>query len=154
MHMLCKTGTVCLRVADSHFISDRICVRTLLTHMHCLLPEDLALDLNQVFIFCPVSLLPSLLSGGDMQSNSTPGSTIGPAKQWVLVIGVIIIIANNCPPPHLCTMYHEPIVCVIYNIFSQIILEISLYLRHPSNALVFQPYIDHIHLKNRQVEPL
>ena len=29
MHMLYKTGTVCLRVEDQHFIFDRICVCTI-----------------------------------------------------------------------------------------------------------------------------
>ena len=47
MHRLCKTGTVCLGVADPHFIFDRIGVRTIRTHMCRLLPEDLTLALNQ-----------------------------------------------------------------------------------------------------------
>ena len=64
MHMLCKTGTVCLRVADPHFIFDQICVRTILTYMCCLLPSDLALALKQVLSICPIPLLLPLLSGG------------------------------------------------------------------------------------------
>ena len=61
MHMLYKTGTVCLRVADPHFIFDRIGVRTIQIHMCSLLPEDLELALKQV-----LSFLPPLLSGGHM----------------------------------------------------------------------------------------
>ena len=38
MHMLFKTGTVFLRVADTHFIFERIYVLTLRTHMCLLLP--------------------------------------------------------------------------------------------------------------------
>ena len=38
MHMLCKTGTVCLRVTDPYFIFDRIGFRTILTHMFLLIP--------------------------------------------------------------------------------------------------------------------
>ena len=148
MHMLCKTGTVCLRV-QTHFIFDRICVCTLQTHMRRLLPEYVALALNQVLRLFPIPPLPLLLGGGDMWSNSTSGSTIGPDKQWVLYIDAIGIRVNDFPPPPLCTPYHEPIVCVIYRLFSHIIVEISLDLRRPSYALVCQPDIDHIHRKNR-----
>ena len=42
MHMVFKTGTVFLRVADPHLISDQIGVRTIQTHMCRLLPADLA----------------------------------------------------------------------------------------------------------------
>ena len=66
MHMLRKTGAVCLRVVEQHFIYDRICVRTLLTHMRCLLLEDLALSLKQLLSLCPISLIPPIISGGDM----------------------------------------------------------------------------------------
>ena len=62
IHMLCKTGTVFLRVADQHLIFDRICVRIILTHMHRLLTEDPAIALKQVLSICPIPLLPPLLS--------------------------------------------------------------------------------------------
>ena len=48
MNMLRKTGTVCLRVTDPHFISDRICVCTIQKHTRRILPEDLELELKQV----------------------------------------------------------------------------------------------------------
>ena len=63
MHMLCKTGTVCLRMTDPHLIFDRIDVRTIQTHMCLLLLKDLALALNQVLSFCYIPFLPSLISG-------------------------------------------------------------------------------------------
>ena len=66
MHMLCKTGTVCLRVTDPHFIFDHIGVRTIRTHMCHLLPEDLALALKQLFIFFPIPFIPPILSRGHM----------------------------------------------------------------------------------------
>ena len=66
MHMLCKTGTVCLRVADPHFIFDRIGVRTIQTHMCHLLTEDLALALKQVLSFPPIPFICPLLSRGHM----------------------------------------------------------------------------------------
>ena len=66
MHMLCNTGMVCLRVADPHFIFDRICVRTIRIHMRRLLPVDLSLALKQVSSLCPIPILPPLLSGVDM----------------------------------------------------------------------------------------
>ena len=66
MYMLCKTETVCLRVADPHFIFDCIGVRTIRTHMCHLLPSDLALALKQVLSFCPIPFLPPLLSGVHM----------------------------------------------------------------------------------------
>ena len=75
MHMLYKTGTFCLRVADPHFIFYRIGVCTIRTHMCCLLPADLALALNQVSSFCPIPILPTLFSGGNMWRNYTYGST-------------------------------------------------------------------------------
>ena len=53
-------------VADQHLIFDRIGVRTIRTHMRCLLPEDLALALKKVFCLCPIPLLTHLLSGGYM----------------------------------------------------------------------------------------
>ena len=62
IHMMCIIGTVCLRVADPHFIFDRIGVRTIRTHTCRLLPADLALDLKQVLSFCPIPLL----SGGQL----------------------------------------------------------------------------------------
>ena len=66
MHMLCKIGTVCLRVADPNFIFDRIGVRTIRTQMCRLLMADLALTLKQVLIFCPIPFLPPILSGDHM----------------------------------------------------------------------------------------
>ena len=45
---------------------DHICVRTILTHMHRLLLEDLALALMKVLSLCLNPLLPHLISGGDM----------------------------------------------------------------------------------------
>ena len=66
MHMMCKTGTFFLSVADPHFFFDRISVSTIRTHMCRLLPEDLALALKQVLSFCPIPLLPPLLIGGHM----------------------------------------------------------------------------------------
>ena len=59
----------------------------------------------------------------------------------------MVIRVKDCPPPPFCTPYHEPIVCVIYHLFSQIIVEIILDLRHPSYALVFQLDTNHIHCK-------
>ena len=64
MHMLCKTGTIFLRVEYPHFIFDRISVRTIQIHMCHLLPSDLALALKQVLSFYPIPFLPSVLSGG------------------------------------------------------------------------------------------
>ena len=66
MYILCKTGTVCLRLVDPDFIFDHICVRIICTHMRHLLMENLALALKQVLSFCPTPLLPPLLSGGHM----------------------------------------------------------------------------------------
>ena len=66
MHMLCKIGTVCLRVEDSHFIFERICVRTIQTHMRRLLPADLSLSLKQVLSLCPIPILPPLIIGVEM----------------------------------------------------------------------------------------
>ena len=139
MHMLCKLGTVFIRVADPHFIFDRIGVRTIRTHMCRLLTEDLALALKQVLSFCNISILPPLISGGHMYSNSTSGSTIDPAKQWVVIIKGFAIRANNSPTPPLYTLHYESIVCVIYHLFSKIIVETSLGLLRPSDALVCQP---------------
>ena len=65
IHMLYKTGTVCLRVADPHFIFDRICVHTIRTNMRNLLTVDLALFLKQLLILCPILLLPCILSEVD-----------------------------------------------------------------------------------------
>ena len=64
IQMLLKTGTVFLRVAESHLIFDPIGVCTIRTHMCRLLPEDLALALKQVLSFFPIPSLPPLLSGG------------------------------------------------------------------------------------------
>ena len=64
MHMMRKTGKVCLRVAEPYFILCRIYVRTIRTHMRCLLPEDLTLALKQVLSICPIPLLHPLLNGG------------------------------------------------------------------------------------------
>ena len=154
MHMLCKTGTVCPRVADPYIIFDRIGVRTIRTHMCCLLLADLVFALKQVLSFFPVPILPPLLIGGHMQINYTSGSTIDPPKQWVVVVKGFVVRVNNSPPPPIYTPHHEPTVGDIYQIFSDIIVEIILGLRYPSDALVFQPDIDHIHHKNRQIEPL
>ena len=66
IHIMCKTVTVCLRVADPHLFSDRICVRTIQTQTSRLLPEDLTLALKQVLSLCPISTLPTFISGGDM----------------------------------------------------------------------------------------
>ena len=85
MYMLYKTGPIYLRVADPHFIFERICVRTIRTHMRHI-PADFALTLKQVLSFCPIFILPLLLSGGDMYNNIISGSTTDTAKQWVVVI--------------------------------------------------------------------
>ena len=154
MHMLYKTGMVCLRVAYPHFIFDRIGVRTFRTHTCRLLPEDLVLALNQVLSFFTIPFLPRILSGGPMYSNSTSVSTIDPDKQGGVIIKVFVVRVNNIPPPTLCTPHHEPIVGVIYHLFSKIIVEIRLGLRRPSDTLVCKPEIDHIHCKNRYIEPL
>ena len=154
IHILCKTGKVCIRVAQPYFIFDRNDVRKIRTHMCNFIPADLALSLKQVLSFCTIPLLPTLLSGVHIQSNSTSGSTIGPAKQWVVIIKGFVVRVNNSPPPPLCTLHNEPIVGIIYHFFIEIILEINLGVRCPIDALVFQPDIDHIHRKNRQVEPL
>ena len=66
IQMLCKTGTLFLGMVDPYFISARICVRTFRTHLHSLLPEDLALALKQVLSLCPILVNPPLISGGDM----------------------------------------------------------------------------------------
>ena len=117
--------------------------------MRRLLPAGLALALKQVLSLCPIPLLPPLLSGGDMLINSTSGRTINPSKQWVITINGFVIRVSNCPSPLLCTLYHEPIVGVIYHIFGQIAVEISLVLCYPSDALIFQLSIDNNHRKNR-----
>ena len=110
-----------------------------------LLPEDLALALKKVLSLCPIPLLPHIISGGKSHSNYKYGRTIDPAKQWGLVINVFVIRVNSSPPPPLCTPYHEPIVCVIYYIFIQIIVKTSLDLCRTSDDLVCQPDIDHTH---------
>ena len=66
MQILCKTGTVCLRMADPHFIFYRIGVCTIQTHLCRLLPADLALALKQVLSLCTIPLLPPIFSGGHM----------------------------------------------------------------------------------------
>ena len=66
IHMLCKKGTVCLRVSDSHFVFGRIGVRTIRTHMCHLLPADLALVLKQLLSFCLIPILPHIFGGGHM----------------------------------------------------------------------------------------
>ena len=66
MHMLCKTGRVCLGVVDPHFVFDHICVLTIRIHMCCLIPEDLSLELKQVSSLCTIPLIPTNISGGDM----------------------------------------------------------------------------------------
>ena len=63
MHMLYKTGTVCLRVSDPYFISDRIYFCTVRTHLCRVLMAELVLILNQVLSLCPI---PPLLRGGYM----------------------------------------------------------------------------------------
>ena len=101
MHMLCKTGTVFLRVEDPYFIFDLIYVYTLQTHMLLLIPEDLVLALNKVFSLCNIPMIPPIFSGGSMYSNSTYGITIDLSKQWVIVINVIVLRVRKCPPPPL-----------------------------------------------------
>ena len=66
MHILRKTGTVYLRVADPRFIFDRISVRTIQTHMCRLLLAYLSLALKKILSLCNIPLLPPLLSEGDM----------------------------------------------------------------------------------------
>ena len=66
MHMVCKTGTVFLRVADPNFVFDHIGVRTIRTHMCRLLPEDLSLALNQLLSFCTIPFIPPLIGGVHM----------------------------------------------------------------------------------------
>ena len=66
MQNLCKTGTVCLRVAHQFSIFDRIGIRKIRTQMCRLLPADLVLALNQVLSFCPITFLLPFLSGGHM----------------------------------------------------------------------------------------
>ena len=66
MNMLCKTGIVCLRVTYPHLIFDCICIRTIRTHMCCLLQEDLTIALKKVLSLCPIIFLPPFLSGGEM----------------------------------------------------------------------------------------
>ena len=66
MYMLFKSGTVCLRVADPHFVSNLTSIRTFQSHLLCLLPEDIALALKKVLSICPIPLLPAIISGGDM----------------------------------------------------------------------------------------
>ena len=66
MHILCKIVMVCLRVAYPYFIFDRICVRTIRTHLRHILPESLSLTSKKVFSLCPVSLLPPLIGWGGM----------------------------------------------------------------------------------------
>ena len=59
--MLCKTGTVCIRVADPHFNLDHIYARTILTHVCLLLLAYLSLALNQLLSLCPIPLITPLL---------------------------------------------------------------------------------------------
>ena len=66
MHMICKVGTFCIRVEETHFIFDLISVRKIRTHICLLLLADLALALKQVLSFFPIPLLPPLLSGSNM----------------------------------------------------------------------------------------
>ena len=66
IHMLCKTGTVFLRVVEPHLFFDRISVRTIRTHMCHLLPADLALVLKQLLSFCLIPILPHIFGGGHM----------------------------------------------------------------------------------------
>ena len=154
IHMLWKTGTVCLRLVEPHFIFDRMDVRTIRTYMCNLLTEDLALALKQVLSLCPIPLLPLLLIGGCMYRNSTSGRTINLAKQWVFIIKCFVIRVNNSTPPPLCTPHHEPILGVIYHLFSKRISEISLVLQRPSDDLLCQPYIDHINHRKIYIELL
>ena len=122
MNILCKTGTVCIRVADPNLIFDRIYVCKIRIQICCPIPADLSLALKQGLSLFTIPILPHILCGGEIYSNSTSRSTIDAAKQWFIVTNVIIARVKNCPPPPLCTPYHEPIVCVIYNLFSQIIV--------------------------------
>ena len=77
--------------------------------LHLLL-VDLALTMKQLLSLCTIPFLPTLLSGGDTQRNSTYGSTVDMGKQWVVVINGFIIRVNNFPPPPLFTQYNKPIV--------------------------------------------
>ena len=149
MYMLFKIGTVCLRVVDPHFIFDRIGVRTIRPHMCLILPEDIVLALKQVLSFYTIPFITTLLIWGHMQINYTSGSTIDLEKQGVVIIKGFVIIVKNILPPPLCTLHHEPIVGVIYHLFSKIIVETSLGLRRPSDALVCQPDINQTHRKKR-----
>ena len=154
MHMLCKTVTVFFRLSDPRLIFDPVGVRKIQTHMSHFFLEDLALALNQVLSFFPIPFLTLLLWGGHMQIYSTYRSTIDPSKQGVVVIKSFVIRFKSIHPPPLCTLHHEPIVGVIYHIFSEIIVESILGICRPSDALVCQPEIYHIHLKDRYIEPL
>ena len=66
MHMLCKTGMVFIRVADPHFIFDRMGVCKIQTQMCHIILADLALSLKQLLSFCTIPLLPPLLIGVHM----------------------------------------------------------------------------------------
>ena len=66
MYMMCKTVTLCLRLADPHFSFYLIGVCTIRTHVCRLLPEDLTLALKQVLSLFPIPFLPCLLSWGHM----------------------------------------------------------------------------------------
>ena len=90
--------------------------------MRLLILADLELALNQVLSLYLIPILPTIISGGDMWSNSTPGSTIDPSKQWVVIIDRFVNRVGDCPPPPLCTPYHEPILGVIYHLLSHIIV--------------------------------
>ena len=106
MHMLCKKGTVCLRVTDPHLIFDRICVCTIRTHMCCIIPTDLALALKQVLSLYPIPLIPPLLSGTNIKRNSTSGIIIDLEKKLVVVLDGFVIRVKNVPPHPFFTPYH------------------------------------------------
>ena len=89
------------------------------------------------------------LVGVTCQESPHLWSTIDPAKQGFVIIKRFFIRVINIPPPPLCTPHHEPIVGIIYHIFIEIIVKIILGRHLPSDALVCQPDIDHIHRKNR-----
>ena len=66
MNTLLKKGMVFIRVADPHFIFDRIGDRTIKTHIRRFIPSYLALALKQVLSFCTIPLLNPLLNGVHM----------------------------------------------------------------------------------------
>ena len=66
MHILYKTGTVSLRVAETHLIFDHICVCTIQTNMRRLLTSDLSLAVKKLLSIYNILFPPPLLSGDEM----------------------------------------------------------------------------------------